>query len=663
MNYYADKPLFPYARLANDDGSAAIVTHTYRDSYLKSVENSGILDWYYRPLEEQRLADNTSKTLDYRVNLNLKYRVIPSLSAEVLYQYAQERDDSRNRRSQDSWYTRNEINRFTIVNADGALTRPVPLGDILDLSAGNTETHNLRGQLSFEKTLGEDHEINGIAGAELRDAEGFSRSNRYYGYSEAYASSEVVDLTGNYASFINPNSRSNKILSINGLAGTTDRFISYYFNGSWSFKRRYVLSASARTDRSNLFGVKANQKGVPLYSLGLSWNITDEPFFRWKNILSYLRLRGTFGYNGNVDRSLSAMTTAYYLPTSSTGLWVPLAYITNPPNPDLKWERVRTVNLGADFALANSRISGTLEFYTKKGLDLIGQSALAPQTGLAVFKGNTANTKGHGVDASVTSNNIRRRLFQWSTTAIFSYVKDVVSKYQAYSTNTGTDYLSGTNTFPTEGMPIYSMYSFPWAGLNPETGMPRGYLKGEISQDYNSIISGTDNENLLFNGSARPTTFGAVRNNFTYRGFGLSVNISYKLNYFVRRASIQYSTVFNAIGGHGDYALRWQKPGDEQWTSVPAMPASNNSQMNFFYQYSQVLVDRGNHVRLQDISVSYEPVLKWKNKAFKGLKFYAYLNNLAVLWKASGSPLDPDYKSGDALPPARTYSVGINVNF
>lgn len=663
LNYYQDKQLYPYAQLAGADGTPAVVQHTYRQGYLRSVEGLGLLDWRYRPLDEQRLSDNVSKELDYRINLGINYKIFPFLNADILYQYNQIKNDSRNLRSQDTWYTRNEINRFTILNGDGTLTRPLPLGGILDLTTGNTETHNFRGQLNFTRSFKDMHGITAILGAELRDSEGLSRSNRYYGYSEEYASSELVDYIGYYTSFVNPRSRSNRIQGLNGMAGTTDRFISYYFNGSYSLLQRYILSASARIDRSNLFGVRANQKGVPLYSIGLSWNISDESFYHWQSV-PYLRLRTTFGYNGNVDRSISAQTTAEYWPTSSTGFWAPMAYITNPPNPDLRWERVRTINFALDFYSKNERISGTLEYFTKKGLDLIGQESLAPQTGLTLFRGNTAETSGRGVDISLSAKNIIGSEFRWGTDAIFSYANDKVSRYLAVPTNTAADYLTGANTFPTEGKSIYSLYSYQWAGLNPETGMPRGYLDGAVSEDYDGIQSASGYNNLVYQGSSRPTIFGAIRNTFSYKRISVSANISYRFNYFVRRASVEYATVLSANGGHGDYGKRWQKPGDENQTNVPAMPDQINPGMDAFYKYSSVLVDKGDHIRLQDISISYSPEsIAGQQKILKKLRIYAYINNVGVLWKASDSPLDPDYKNGSSIPPVRTYSLGVNMTF
>src|SRR5690606_779101 len=143
-----------------------------------------------------------------------------------------------------------------------------------------------------------------------------------------------------------------------------DRNRSYYFNLGYDYDQRYVVTASFRKDESNLFGVKSNKKGVPLWSVGGAWNAHRENFMQvsW---LNSLRVRLTYGYNGNVDKSATAMLTA--LTSSGTTIFFdPYYTIQNPPNPSLRWERVENINIGLDFSAGETdRISGTLEFYRK----------------------------------------------------------------------------------------------------------------------------------------------------------------------------------------------------------------------------------------------------------------------------------------------------------
>ena len=170
---------------------------------------------------------------------------------------------------------------------------------------------------------------------------------------------------------------------------------------------------SGRIDKSNLFGVTTNQKSVPLYSAGLAWIFTKEAFWN-PALLNYGKLRITYGYNGNIDRNVAAVTTI----TQITGLanpysGLPFSVLTNPGNPDLRWEKTRITNLGLDFGIKDNRINGSLEVYYKKGSDLFGVTPLAPSLGYTNFTGNTADIAGNGIDLVLNFEEIKGHKFTW----------------------------------------------------------------------------------------------------------------------------------------------------------------------------------------------------------------------------------------------------------
>src|SRR5690606_22909838 len=127
--------------------------------------------------------------------------------------------------------------------------------------------------------------------------------------------------------------------------------VSYYANFNYSYREKYSIYASARKDESNIFGVKANQKGVPLWSVGAKWDVSKEDFYKF-NLLPSSAFRFSYGYSGNVVKSLSAYTTARVFSGTNTFGQV-LQEIVNPPNPSLSWEKIGILNLGWDFAFKN----------------------------------------------------------------------------------------------------------------------------------------------------------------------------------------------------------------------------------------------------------------------------------------------------------------------
>jgi outer membrane receptor protein involved in Fe transport len=449
-----------------------------------------------------------------------------------------------------------------------------------------------------------------------------------------------------------------------GNNSTTDHYLSYYANGSYTYKDRYIFSASSRIDQSNLFGVTTNLKTVPLWSLGGSWIISKEKFYNL-SALPYLKIRVTDGKNGNIDKALSAFVTAStYIYNSYNEL---SDQIINPPNPLLKWETVSNLNLAVDFATKNNFLTGTLEFYNKNGNLLVGNSAVAPSSGVTSFTGNNASNNTKGVDLTLNFKIISTDRFQWSTTLLYNYSKDEVTKYNL-APSFAIQYMGTGSINPMVGKPVYSIFGFPYAGLDA-TGNPQGYLNGVVSENYAAIENSSNLSNIKYVGPATPTSFGSFRNAFNYQQFSFSFNIAYEFGYYFRRNSVNYSNLMSVgIGnsfGNPDFDLRWQNPGDEAKTTVPAMIYPDNTARDQLYQYSTALVEKGDNIRLKDIQLAYDIVPKNSRFPFSKIKVYSYINNIGILWRANKEHLDPDdyfFSSGSGTIP-RSYAFGANFIF
>ncbi|HWB91348.1 MAG TPA: hypothetical protein VG605_05830, partial [Puia sp.] len=145
--------------------------------------------------------------------------------------------------------------------------------------------------------------------------------------------------------------------------------------------------------------------------------------------------------------------------------------------------------------------------------------------------------------------------------------------------------------------------------------------------------------------------------------WGISFNILYKFGNVFQRNSMFYYLFYNgASAGHPDYDRRWQKPGDEKFTNVPSMEYPSNQSRDFFYQYSEALVTKGDNIRLQDAQISYSYNKQEHSRLpFQQMHFYLYANNLGILWKANHQGIDPDYIYG--APSPRTLAIGIKIDY
>ncbi|SEO79464.1 SusC/RagA family TonB-linked outer membrane protein [Mucilaginibacter sp. OK283] len=655
------KGLYPYAQLADASGNAIPITKDYRVGYADSAESKGLLNWRYRPLQDFKERHTQTTGNDLLAGLNLDYGFGKYLTAQIQYQYEWSTNDLSDLYDSSSYYTRDFVNRFTQDDGSGNLSFPIPKGGILYTANNTLKSQSGRFQLKYSNTW-DKNDLAILAGTEIRDIRQAGNSHTTYGYNPSGLTSTPVDYTTLFPQYYDPGNFQG-IPYRNNFIGLTNRYRSYYANAAYTYDQRYTLSASARKDESNIFGGNANNKGVPLWSAGLSWNLSNERFYPG-GVLNYLKMRVTYGFNGNLPQNLTAV--ASLLQDNGNLNNQPFAIISTYPNPDLRWEKVAVVNAGFDFGSRNNVLTGSVEYYHKKASDLIGRQPIDQTVGIpdGFITRNVADMNANGIDIQL-NGKIVDRLFKWTTGLLFNYNKDKVTQYNNSSTIGSFFINGGLGIAPVVGRPVSSIFSFKWAGLDSQTGDPMGIVNGQPSKDYSAIVYQTELKDLQYNGPATPPYFGNFFNTFSYKGFSLYVNIAYRFGYFFQHPSISYYYLYHNGNGHSDFAARWQHPGDESKTHIPSMPGVDNNsyERDYFYSYSSALVEKGDNIRLQDLNLSYSPKLNgWKRFPIRGLQLYAYARNVGILWKANKAGLDPDYASG-YLPPSLTLSFGLKASF
>lgn len=651
----------PYLRLRDEEGNNLSVLKSYRQAFVDGAVESGLLDWTYRPLDELSNRDFKTQGNELKINFSGSYELGKIANIGLHYQNISSKAESQRYYSKESYYVRDMVNKFTQDNG----TKVVPYNGIFEKNGlGNGKAQSLRLQFDVNKAFGEKHFLTLIGGGEIRELKqheepGFRLfdynddtkiGNAMYDYTKVYP----VRPTGNTRILAPPSYRT----------VFTDRFLSYYGNTSYTYASRYVLSGSARWDASNLFGVRINQKGVPLWSVGGAWHISKEPFYTlsW---MPELKLRATYGSAGNVNKLVSAFPTISYSTASYTDLHA--ALLRSAGNPTLRWEEVKTQNVGLDIYLLHSRaLQVTLEAYRKKANDLIGADYLPPSTG--VITGGTAarsnlinyaNMQSHGIDVQIRSRNIDRAV-RWNTVLLWSSVKNRITHFNTAETSQVYHY-TNIPAVPIKGESRDVVYAFPWYGLDGQTGLPKIYdNEGNNTTDYQKYYKV---ENLRPIGVSVPTFYGSLRNEFSWKDISFSFLLSWKGGHLFRRSSsLPGGEYISTSNYHMDYLDRWQKPGDENWTNVPVHNGpQSNSYMASYYKDVEVLVERGDLVRLNDLNLSYRYKFR-RSKGIKQIRSFVYVSNLGLLWKSSGADLDPDFANADFLVP-RSYSIGLQLDF
>lgn len=664
----------PYQELRDAAGNALSAPRDIPDEYNNYLQGFGMQDWSYRPADEPRFRNNTTRGQDTRITVGLAYRLHKNLTADLKYQFEGNFSENKDIRSPESYYARNIANTFSQILPDSSgVINYVPVGGVLLNNHGKRGSHTFRGQMNYTNEWGSDHALAVIGGMELRDILYQTSRNTYYGYNDRTLLSVDIDQSGYFPHFIYnfPVPLAFAGAMQDQMRQTQNRYASFYSNASYTFRHKYTLSASGRMDKSSLFGVSPKDRNVPLWSAGAAWDVLQEPFFN-APLLSRFKLRATYGFNGNVSPAQSAFPIAEASIDPMTNQ--PTANITSPANPLLQWEKVSQLNLGIDFGIAGNKLFGSVEWFNKYGRDLLGDHFLDPSSGFATIRSNVAAMRGSGFDVELNYHTGKTVTF--NSRLIFSHAKDKVTAIATVETN---DMFGGTQNFmnadrnvmPILNRPVYSIYSYKWAGLDNQ-GNPQLFdEKGNIG-DYATILASLPPDQLVYNGPVQPTFFGGWNNNVGWKGFNMSATVTYKFGHKFRRSSINYYAL-NVIGigrgtGHSDYALRWQQPGDELITNVPSAADYNSYDYNRdeAYRFADILVENAAHIRLKDVTLSYDlPAAIVRKGVLKSVQLYIYLDNVGILWRANKHGIDPDFVPlgfSNYLPMPFSCTGGIKVD-
>lgn len=650
--------VYPYALIRDDSGKPAPLVRNYSLSYLTSQENQGLLNWMYYPVNDYQNNNVSTVSRHFTGTVESGFRFLKDFRASVIYRYETQAVENDKLNSEDSYYVRNLINTYTSRATNGQLSYGIPKGTIKDDDRSNLVVHQLRGQLNFQHQWGKG-ELNALAGVERRSLDKFNQSQRIYGFDpDTYTFGNVNPQTS-FPTWVTGGK--SYVSDGNGLSSGADRFLSFFGNASYTYMDKYTLTASMRKDASNLYGLSTNDKWNPLGSVGLVWNISKEGFYHPEG-LPYLKLRASFGYSGNSNSAQAAVTTIKYR-GSSIYTGYPYATFNQYENPELKWETVGMLNIGIDFRMKNNRIVGSVDFYRKRAKDLFGAYPVDPTVGIgAVVTKNVAAMKGFGVDLELNTQNIKSKNFQWSSQINLGYFKDEVTDYYLPNVQ-ASDYVGGLQPGVSGlvGVPVYAIFSYRWAGLSSVDGSPQGYLDGKMSNDYNSLTgSELKLSDLVQHGSAIPLWNGAFTNTVGYARWNLEVALNFKLDYYFKKRSLSYTALYNNWEGNPEFSNRWMVPGDEQQTSVPSLVYPAQNVRDVFYAGSEIQVERGDHIRLQYINLSYS--LPLKSASVKQIQFYVNAANLGILWRANESGVDPEYRYNSTLAPIHSVALGLRAN-
>ncbi len=660
--------LQPYDDIVDENGQYVQTYASWNPWVSKDREALLGSDYTYNILEEQRNNDNVTKRLDLRAHFRLDYEFIKDLTFSSSFAYESNVVKNDTYRSMDLPSFRNWVNDY-YVNGD----YQIPVGSEYSNERNTVNGWLFRNALTWDKHWG-DHKLNVFVAGEYSKYKTENLFNTQFGYDkQTLQYTPIIEtLVGGIYDF------NNNYLFVRGsdyfeVTNSDNRQVSYMSNASYTFKDKYILNGSARIDQANIFGSDPKYRYKPLWSVSAAWEIHKESFMEDLDWMNRLKLRASYGLGGNS----STLTSPYAQARSVSINWgfpIHFSELTNPANPQLRWEEVATTNIGLDFGLFGNKLSGNIDYYTRVSTDLLGSTLLDPTNGFNRAIINYANAENKGFEIGLAANIISTKNFQWDVRANVNFNKNKVTKYYTKSL-LDPDALAYGNEI-IEGKPLSNIYAYNFAGLDQN---------GEVllaKQDGSTVKwdeTGDDKitaDDMLEIGPRTPESYGGLSTTFKYKGLDLTVNMNYQADFWF--INIRDFGVTSALGTTNNtdvfydnlrvneiWASRWKTSGDEATTNVPALLATEGAtaSMHRVWGQSHINYHKGDYIRVQDIILGYTFPQKYTDRMiFKNLRINLQVAN-PFLWTANDVGADPTALSREAYTNLPRVSFGLRTTF
>ncbi|GAB4018599.1 SusC/RagA family TonB-linked outer membrane protein [Spirosoma koreense] len=438
-----------------------------------------------------------------------------------------------------------------------------------------------------------------------------------------------------------------------GSGYTSNRLISFTGRINYNWKDKYLLTVTGRSDGSSKLGAGHNWAFFP--SAGLGWRISDEPFLKNQNVVTDLKLRTSYGVSGNdvinpyaTQSSLTTVSFAYSDANAAN------AYLISPTigNQDLKWELTTTADVGLDVGLLNNRITANIDYYDARTNDLIFPYTLPLLTGVTTVNRNIGVTRNRGLEIGITTQNINKKGFTWSTNVTFARNKEMI-----VSLPNGNVIADDYRNSLIQGQPSQIYYDYKKLGiwqLGEESAAAKyNTIPGDIKiADINNDgkIDGTDRTII---GSRVPQWTGGLSNDIRYKGFDLNI-------LFIARAgqwiSSDYYAKYNRNGNNNGASIDYWTP--ENPTNEYPRPNANRAST-----YVTTLTERqASYVKLRNVTLGYTiPKTVTSKIKIDNLRLYVSGKNLYTF--SNLKDFDPENEGVIDQPLSRLYVFGLNLGF
>lgn len=634
--------------------------------YDPDLVERNVLNLGYNVLEEREntkyelTASSLKSIFDvaYKLNKNLNFTSQLGLQFDF--------DKTEKFSDENSYYTRKYRIKSEYLTDNGATDYYMPKGGIIQDWNANTFQYNWKTMANFSKTFNSVHELDVMVGTEFRRNKKTEVHTKGFGFNPN---------TLNTIPITNDQSLTNANFDPYRKTYLENAFASFFGTASYTFNRKYTVFSSLRYDGSNLFGVDAKYRYLPIWSVAGSWNVTQEEFMSNVNAISDFKIRASYGIQGNIDKTTSPFVIGeYYNETILPGLTEEVIRALNAPNANLRWEKTVSSNIGFDLGLLKNRVYIIADYYKRKSTDLIGLRAVPLESGYNFISTNWASATNSGFELGITTKNISTPNFEWSTGINIAHNKNVINEIE----NREEDFKPSL-----KGYSSTAVFAIKTAGID-ENGLPLFWKDGKkvTAVDFYKLENGTNGAQLtrqehrdLYThvGDAAPKLTGGFRNTIRYKQFDLRVLGSFNIKQTVKTAPTysitevdpgkNYSTdILKAGTGNFPALLGRDTPG---FGSDLVYSWYNSFDSGRTYNDLDIWIKDISYVRISSIRFGYALPKKQLDKlGISGLNFNIEGRNLLVFGTNYDGYFDPEtYGSPYSQPIPKIISVGLNLSF
>ncbi len=579
-----------------------------------------------------------------------------------------------------------ERNKYLYTDPDDPLALPetvLPEGGIYDLTEYSLLSTDFRATVSYNADLGKngDHILSLFGGGELNSTDRQYNWFRGWGYQYNNGGVPFTDYR-----LFKQSQEENSTYFSNSF--TYYRNLAFFAMATYSYKGRYTINGVVRYEGTNKLGKSMQARWLPTWNVSAAWNAHEESWWEpaFGDAWTYASLKAS--YSLTADRGPSWVTNSLavfqsyspYRPStnaSETGI-----ALYDLENSELTYEKKHELNIGVAFGFVDNRINLELDWYRRNNYDLIGLVQTMGVGGQVTKYANDATMQSTGVEFTLSTVNVKTKDFKWTTDWIFSWADNKITKLQSQPQI--YELVSGSSGSRRQDYPVGAMFSIPFAGLTEE-GLPSFYvdkertvIAGPGSYDLINFQEYEDIDWLKYEGVVDPTIVGSFGNTFSWKGLKLNIFFTYSFGNVLRLDPLCYvysSQYSDLTASMKEMKNRWVVPGDEQFTTIPAIATTRQYQQidNLYwgysaYNYSTERVAKGDFIRLKELSLSYD----LPAKVFEGQKAVSSFGvklTATNVWLAYADKKlngrDPEYYNtgGVSSPTPRQFTLTLKLGF